>query len=65
MKPIDDKSGSYAEYSIDSNAKDAKFKIGDHVRILKYKNIFGKGYTPNWFFGYWFLLLVKSRILYH
>ena len=37
MKPIDDKSGSCAEYSIDSNAKDAKFKIGDHVRILQYK----------------------------
>ena len=24
-----------------------KFKIGDHVRISKYKNIFTKGYTPN------------------
>ena len=24
-----------------------KFKIGDHVRISKYKNIFAKGYTPN------------------
>ena len=28
--------------------KDPKFKIGDHVRISKYKNIFAKGYTPNW-----------------
>ena len=26
--------------------KDHKFKIGDHVRIYKYKNIFAKGYTP-------------------
>ena len=25
-----------------------KFKVGDDVRILKYKNIFAKGYTPNW-----------------
>ena len=26
-----------------------KFKIGDKVRISKYKrNIFDKGYTPNW-----------------
>jgi len=26
-----------------------KFKIGDKVRISKYKrNVFGKGYTPNW-----------------
>ena len=30
------------------NDKDPKFKIGDHVRISKYKNIFAKGYTPNW-----------------
>ena len=48
MKPIDHKSNSYAKYNVDSNAKDAKFKIGDHVRISKYKNIFGKGYAPNW-----------------
>ena len=30
------------------NNKDPKFKVGDHVRISKYKNIFAKGYTPNW-----------------
>ena len=28
--------------------KEPKFKVGDHVRISKYKNIFAKGYTPNW-----------------
>ena len=27
---------------------DPKFKIGDHIRISKYKNIFAKGYIPNW-----------------
>ena len=47
MNPIDDKANSYAEYNFDSNAKNPKFKIGDHVRISKYKNIFAKGYTPN------------------
>ena len=31
----------------ESNKKDPKFKIGDHVRISKYKNIFAKGYAPN------------------
>ena len=30
------------------NDKDLKFKVGDHVRISKNKNIFAKGYTPNW-----------------
>ena len=30
------------------NDKDPKFKIGDIVRILKYKIICAKGYVPNW-----------------
>ena len=48
MKPVDVKSGNYVEYNVNSNDKDPKFKSGDHVRISKYKNIFAKGYTPNW-----------------
>ena len=48
MKPIDIKSDSYAECNVDSNEKDSKFKVGDHVRISRYKNIFPKGYAPNW-----------------
>ena len=48
MKPIDVKSDSFAEYNEKSNEKDPKFKVGDHVRILKYKNIFAKGYAPSW-----------------
>ena len=48
MKPIDVKSNSYAEYNVDSNEKDPKFQVDDHVRISKYKNIFAKGYVPNW-----------------
>ena len=48
MKPNDVTSDSYAEYNEDFNKKDPKFKVGDHVRISKYKNIFAKGYTPNW-----------------
>ena len=48
MKPIDLTSNSYAEYNEESNEKDTKFKVGDHVRIWKYKNIFAKGDTANW-----------------
>ena len=33
---------------VDSNDRDAKIKIGNHVRISKYKNIFAKDYSPNW-----------------
>ena len=47
MKPIDVKNDSFAEYNEESNEKDPKFKVGDHVRIPKYKNIFAKGYAPN------------------
>ena len=48
MKPIDVTSDSYAEYNEDSNVTKPKFKVGDHVRISKYKNIFAKEYTQNW-----------------
>ena len=48
MKPIDVTDDSYADYNEDFNKKDPKFKVGDHVRISKYKNIFAKGYAPNW-----------------
>ena len=48
MKPIDVTSDSHAEYNEDSNVTKPKFKVGDHVRISKYKNIFAKRYTQNW-----------------
>ena len=47
MKHKDITDDSFAEYNEEFNKKDPKFKIGDHVRISKYKNIFAKGYTPN------------------
>ena len=48
MKPTDVTSDSYAQYNEDSNEKKTKFKVGDRVKISKCKNIFAKGYTPNW-----------------
>ena len=48
MKPVDVKDNTYINFGKDVNDKDQKFKIGDHVRISKYKNIFDKGYTPHW-----------------
>ena len=47
MKPID--VGDNKKVYIDEhNKKDSRFKVGDRVRISKFKNIFAKGYTPNW-----------------
>ena len=48
MKPIDVKDNTYIDFKKEVNDKDPKFKVGDHVRISKYKNIFAKGYMPNW-----------------
>ena len=48
MKPVEIKSDSFAENNEESNEKNSKFKVGDHVRISKYKNIFAKGYALNW-----------------
>ena len=36
------------DFKKEVNDKSTKFNVGDHVRISKYKNIFAKGYTPNW-----------------
>ena len=47
MKSIDVASNSYAACSEDSNEKEPTFRVGDCVRVSKYKNIFAKGYTQN------------------
>ena len=48
MKPADAEDNTYIGFKKEINDKDPKFKVGDHVRISKYKNMFAKGYTPNW-----------------
>ena len=47
MKPIDDKDNKRV-YIDEHNEKNSRFKVGDRVRISKFKNIFAKGSTPNW-----------------
>ena len=47
LKPVDVKSNTYIEIKKEVNDKGTKFKVGDHVRISKYKNVFAKAYTPN------------------
>ena len=47
MKPID--AGDNKRVYIDEhNEEDSRFKVGDRVRISNFKNIFAKGYNPNW-----------------
>ena len=44
------------------NERDPKFKVGDHVRISKYKNIFAEGYTPNWSEEIFVLKKIKNTV---
>ena len=62
MKPIDVKDNTYSNISKEINDKDPKFKVGDHVRISKYKNIFAKGYTPNWSENSFVIKEIKSTV---
>ena len=62
MQPIDVKDNTYINIGREVNDKDPKFKVGDHVRISKYKNIFAKGYTPNWFEGAFGIKKVKNTV---
>ena len=48
MKPKNVKSDNKRVYIDEHNEKDSRFKVGDRVRTSKFKNIFAKGYTPNW-----------------
>ena len=48
MKPVDAKDNTYIDFKKEVNGKDCNFRVGGHVRISKYKNIFAKGYTPSW-----------------
>ena len=48
MKPKDVKADKKAVYVEESNKKSTRFSVGNRVRISKFKNIFAKGYTPNW-----------------
>ena len=62
IKPIDMTSDSYVVYDKGFNKKDPKFKIGDHVRISKYKNIFATWYTQNWSKEIFVIKKVKNTV---
>ena len=62
MKPADVKDNAYTDFNKEVNDKDPKLKVGDHVRISKYKNIFAKGYTPNWSEEVFVIKKVKNTV---
>ena len=62
MKPVDVKPNTYIESSKEINYKNPKFKIGDIVRISKHKNMFEKGYVPNWSEEVFWIKKIKNTV---
>ena len=48
MKPADVNPSIYNDSNKEINKEGPKFKVGNHVRISKYKNIFRKVYGSDW-----------------
>ena len=68
VTPIDVKDNTYFDFGKEVNDNDPKFKVGNDVGISKYKNIFSKGYTPNWseeiqFHGHMLLMILMVKEL--
>ena len=62
MTLVDVKDNAHIDFGKEVNDEDPKFKVGDHVRISKHKNIFPKGYTPNWSEKVFVIKEVKNTI---
>ena len=62
MKPINVKDNTYINTSKEINNKDPKFRVGDYVRISKYKNIFAKRYMPNWSEEVFIIKKIKNTV---
>ena len=63
MKPFDVEDNTYIDFSKESNNKDHKFQVGDHVRISKSKKIFAKGYTSNCSEEIFVIKKIKNAVL--
>ena len=62
MKPIYAKDSTCIDFGKEVSDNDPKFKVGDHVRISKYKSIFAKGYTPNWSEDVFVIKKIKNTV---
>ena len=62
MKPIDVKDNTCIGFKKEINNKDPKFRVGDYVRISKYKNIFAEGYMTNWSEEIFIISKIKNTV---
>ena len=63
IKSVDIKSSTYSDFGVKNNYKDPKFQGGHHMRISKYKSIFGKRYVPDWSEEVFVIKKVKDTVL--
>ena len=61
-KRVDIKDDIYIDFENEVNDKDPKFKVGDYIRISKYKNIFAKGYMANWSEDVFIINKIKNTV---
>ena len=61
-KPVNVKSSTNIDFNKENNKESPKFKIGDNVRISKYKSIFAKGYILNWIEEVFVIKKVKNTV---
>ena len=62
MKYVDVKSSMCIDFNKKNNIRDPKFKISDHVRVLKYKIIFAKDYVSNWSEEFFVIKKAKNTV---
>ena len=62
MKPVDVNLSTYIDFNKENINEDPKFKVGDHIRISKYENIFAKGYVRNWSEEVFVIRKVKNTV---
>ena len=62
MKPVDVKDNTHVDCNKTVNHGDPKFKVGDHVWISKYKNVYAKGYILNWSEEVFVITKVKNTV---
>ena len=65
MNSVDVKDSTYIDFNKEVQGKDFKFRVGDHVIISKYRNIFVKGHTPNWSKEVFVIKEVKKLFQWH
>ena len=62
IKPVDVKDNTHINFKKEVSDKNTKFKVGDHVRISKHKNVFTKGYMPNWSEEIFIIKKIKNSV---